>query len=361
MKRDPDDLSDDEQLGKRLRALAGGEPEEDPNAQLDAMIAAASGDQLAQFAPAAPTAGFSGVLGLGQAPGIPGSFGGGMPGGMPGKGGGKGGKGKDMGGDGAQWPGKIHGLETLAGLVNEPKVATTAMDFTRLSRDVQPSRSVPISKELVEYLMTPEHRQILTDETGADVEWAPEDAKVHLRGSAEQVKKAQRMIARVTTHCHWGRSESKVKRLLKPRIVESVSVRLSPMNTLRPAQKTLSSGQPTFSIGKDKTNDAVIKDEVVSRQHCVLELDTERGAVYVLDCSTNGTFLNGTRLPSKSAGKVLLTHGDELSLKDPAGGETEFGYIVNLNELFVRAEVKLTAPARLLTAEEQSSIQRDFA
>merc|ERR1712050_414468 len=190
------------------------------------------------------------------------------------------------------------------------------------------------------------------EETGADVEWGPDKPECVLRGSAEQVKKAQRLLSRVTTHCHWGRSEAKVKRLLKPRIVESVRIVLSPMNTLRPAEKVLGQGNTTFSIGSLRTNDVVIQDSVVSRQHCVLELDAERGAVYIIDCSTNGTFLNGRQLPKKSSGKVLLSHGDELLLKDPGSGEPEFGFIVNINELHVRAEVKLEAPRRLLTQDE---------
>merc|ERR1712187_869318 len=107
--------------------------------------------------------------------------------------------------------------------------------------------------------------------------------------------------------------------------------RLSPMNTLRPAQKMLNASQPIMSIGKDKQNDVVIPDPIISRQHCVLELDPERGAVYALDCSTNGTFLNGVRLPSKQLGKVLISHGDDLTFKDPASGDQEFGYVVNLN------------------------------
>lgn len=77
--------------------------------------------------------------------------------------------------------------------------------------------------------------------------------------------------------------------------------------------------------------------------------------MYVLNTSTNGTFLNGQRLPSKTVGKVLLSHGDELLLKDPAMGEQEFGYIVNLNELHVKEDVKLEAPRRLLTAEEMKN------
>merc|ERR1719359_825861 len=235
---------------------------------------------------------------------------------------------------------------------NEPRVQTTPMDFSRLTANT-PSRSVPVPKELSQHLMTPEHRAILTEESGADVEWAPEENQVHLRGSAEQLKKAQRLLTRVTTHCHWGRSEAKVKRILRPPQAESVVVRLSPMNTLRPAEKMLSMGH-TLSIGKDKANDTVIPDAIVSRQHCVLELDAERGSVYILDCSTNGTFLNGRRLPGKSAGKVLLSHGDELLLKDPGSGDQEYGYIVNINELHVREAVKLEAPRRLLTQDEIS-------
>jgi len=133
------------------------------------------------------------------------------------------------------------------------------------------------------------------------------------------------------------------------------------MNTLRPVEKLLYNSQPSLSIGKDSKNDVVISDPLVSRHHCIIELDADRGAIYVTDRSTNGTFLNGIRLPSKKLGKVLLSHGDELLLKDPAGGEQEFGYIVNLQELQVRHPIKLDAPQRLLTAEEMAPVGRDFA
>lgn len=241
----------------------------------------------------------------------------------------------------------------------EVQVETTPMDFSRLSRDL-PSREVHVPKELVEHLMTPEHRQLITEETGADVEWAPEEAQVRLRGSQEQVKRCTRLLQRVLMHCHWGRSEAKVRRLLRPRIVESAICRLSPMNTLRPAEKLLSSTSPILSIGKERGNDVVIPDPIISRQHCLLELDHERGAVYAIDCSTNGTFLNGIRLPAKTVGKVLLSHGDELLFKDPASGEQEFGYIVNLQELQVKEAVKLEAPRRLLSPDDMGSAGRDF-
>jgi pSer/pThr/pTyr-binding forkhead associated (FHA) protein len=162
-------------------------------------------------------------------------------------------------------------------------------------------------------------------------------------------------------HCKWGQNTAKVTRLLRPPVVESAFCRLSPMNTLRTAEKTLNSGSPVMSIGKDKSNDVVIPDMSISRQHCMLELDAERGAVYVIDMSTNGTFLNGLRLPSSSVGKVLLSHGDELLLKNPAAGDGEYGYIVNLIEQVVRQPKKYEAPRRILSAQEASSVGRDFS
>jgi len=243
--------------------------------------------------------------------------------------------------------------------VDPLKPATTPMDFSRLGSTL-PSQDFPVPRDMVEYLMTPEHRQILLEESGCDVDWAPDEAKVVLKGSAEQIRKAERLLQRVLMHSNWGRSETKVRRLLKPQIIESAVCRLSPMNTLPPGQKTLSQTQPVLSIGKDKGNDIVIPAQIVSRQHCVLELDVDRGAVYVIDCSTNGTFLNGLRLPPKTTGKVLLSHGDELLLQDPANGDQEFGYVVNIQELNVRERAKLQAPRRLLTTEESATMGRDF-
>jgi len=243
---------------------------------------------------------------------------------------------------------------------DDPRVETTPMDFSRLTRDM-PTRAIPVPKGLVPYLMTPENRQVLIEESGADVEWFPDEGSVKLRGSQEQVKRATRLLQRVLMHCHWGKNEAKVRQLLKPRMVESAICRLSPMSTLRQVEKLLSAATPTISIGKDKANDLVIQDAIISRVHCVLELDAERGAVYIVDCSTNGTFLNGHRLPSKTVGKVLCSHGDELLFKDPAMGDREFGYTLNIIDLSVKPDVKLEAPRRLLTSEESAKYGRDFA
>jgi len=251
-------------------------------------------------------------------------------------------------------------LEPRPGMQGQTmNVETTPMDFSRIVQN-QPTREMPVPKNLVEHLMTSEHRALLIEESGADAEWAPDEHVVKLRGSTDQVKRAMRLLQRVVMHCHWGRSEAKVSRLLKPKIVESAIVRLSPMNTLRPFEKTLSNANTVLCIGKDKTNDLVLQDPIISRQHCVLELDMERGAIYAIDCSTNGTFLNDVRLPAKTVGKVLVSHGDELLFRDPASGDREFGYVVTLYEFHVKEHVKLEAPRRLLTSEELASTNRDF-
>ena len=62
----------------------------------------------------------------------------------------------------------------------------------------------------------------------------------------------------------------------------------------------------------------------------MLELVPAKGLVYAIDMSTNGTFLNSKRLPTKDkSAKVVLWHGDELLFQDP-NASMEFGYMVNL-------------------------------
>eukprot|EP00415_Alexandrium_ostenfeldii_P004728 UN4728 len=126
------------------------------------------------------------------------------------------------------------------------------------------------------------------------------------------------------------------------------------VDKLVPAEKMLNAKEHKMTIGKEKNNDVSIHDAVVSRHHCLLSFDEAKGAVYVTDLSTNGTYLNGTRLPSKKLGKVLLSHGDELLLKDPKTGDMEFGFICNLKEVRVQQEVRLEAPRRLLSPDESS-------
>jgi len=238
----------------------------------------------------------------------------------------------------------------IGGMADKP-------ESSRMAEEVRQNLEVPVSKKLVQHLMTPENRVLLAEESGADVEWSQQEARVKLVGSAKTLSTAKRSLARVEMHCHWGASPEKVKRLLRRQQgVETVLCRLSPMtvNKLLPAEKMFNSKETSLRIGKDKQNDVIIQDTQVSRHHCLISFDANKGVVYIADLSTNGTFLNGTRLPSKKLGKVLLSHGDEILFRDPGSGDTEFGYICNLKEVSVRPEVKFQAPMRLLTAEEQS-------
>lgn len=63
------------------------------------------------------------------------------------------------------------------------------------------------------------------------------------------------------------------------------------------------------SIGRRSTNEVVIKDPLVSRdQHCLIT-EEDNGLHYIFDAnSTNGTFVNGSRIPN--AEKIRLHKTD---------------------------------------------------
>ena len=88
----------------------------------------------------------------------------------------------------------------------------------------------------------------------------------------------------------------------------------------------LNSLRPCVTMGSQ--GDLILKGPLISRCHAQLELEPEKGALYILDTSTNGTFLNGQRLPK--SGKVAIFHGDELVFPDPKGKIDDFGFMVNL-------------------------------
>ena len=73
--------------------------------------------------------------------------------------------------------------------------------------------------------------------------------------------------------------------------------------------KTYSLEAPEISIGRDSTNTVALSDAEVSRRHARMEL---RGSAYVIQDlgSTNGTFVNGTRI----SGIQVLNPGDTVAL-----------------------------------------------
>lgn len=209
---------------------------------------------------------------------------------------------------------------------------TEEMNFSNLDFG-QVVQIVNVPKQQLKHFMTPKTRQLLLQSTGiSELDWDAELSQVKISGNASQVEKAEQVLRRAITHCNWGISEAKVQGLLcQQPLAPGVSAKLllSPTApSLRQSSFQLSAGKPRLMIGSHSSNDLILKGALISRTHAQLELEVEKGTLYILDLSTNGTFLNSVRLPKKS-GKVAIFHGDELVFPEP-GNIGEFGYIVNL-------------------------------
>jgi len=210
---------------------------------------------------------------------------------------------------------------------------TEEMNFSNLEAG-QSSRSLSVPRAQLSYLMVESTRALLTNATGiSDLMWDSAGSKATISGTAIQVESAEALLKRVITHCKWGVNEAKVRTLLTLAPCKGLRVRLAPMSAkLKQIVFNLSSTRQQVLIGSDASNDVTLKGSLISRAHAVLEFIPSKGCTYVYDTSTNGTFLNGVRLPAKSSGKVVLTHGDELLFPEPnvALDAMEFGYMVNV-------------------------------
>lgn len=56
--------------------------------------------------------------------------------------------------------------------------------------------------------------------------------------------------------------------------------------------------EPITTLGRDKDNNIVIADPMLSRKHCLIERDGNRYKIVDLK-SANGTFVNGVRIKSR--------------------------------------------------------------
>lgn len=218
----------------------------------------------------------------------------------------------------------------------EVTAARSSFDFTGLSslrgeKDFAKTFLVP--EEHVPCLMTARAKDLLLQSSGAAaVTWDQQGSKVKVEGEKAKVERAGELIMRVATHCLWGICEAKVAALIRPQTdYVKATVRFSPMvPQLKSATASLDASHRRFRIGTDPANDMCVKGPLCSRSHTMLEFNPSKGAVYVTDTSTNGTFVNGRRLPSKGSACVVLWHGDEMLLQDPALGGNEFGFMVNI-------------------------------
>ena len=211
------------------------------------------------------------------------------------------------------------------------EVATTALDLSALDASRE-ALAYDFDEAVGRGLLA--NRDLLVRLTAAELAKDPaappgDRRRYKVYGTPGQLRKAADLLKRVTTHCAWGASDAKIAQLLDPPAVDSVRLTLSPMTAaLPPFARSLSANQPQVSIGKDARCDVHVRDAaaLVSRVHAVVELDLARRGVYIIDASTNGTWVNDKKLPAKQSGKVLLFHGDELGLS----AESEFGYMGNL-------------------------------
>lgn len=109
---------------------------------------------------------------------------------------------------------------------------------------------------------------------------------------------------------------------------KAIALRLEPLKQGLPDfERVLSEDRQSVTIGtKRGTCDLVIVDEAVSKKHCVLALIGIHGelALSVVDYSTNGTFVNGSRLPTKGK-RFRIRSGDRLQVKDVTL-EEDFGW-----------------------------------
>jgi pSer/pThr/pTyr-binding forkhead associated (FHA) protein len=94
-----------------------------------------------------------------------------------------------------------------------------------------------------------------------------------------------------------------------------------------------------ISIGRDATNTVAISDAEVSRRHARMEL---RGSAYVIQDlgSTNGTFVNGTRIN----GIQVLNPGDTVSFGE--GIVMVFESVMDMNATVLSSKSTATAVQR---------------
>jgi len=198
---------------------------------------------------------------------------------------------------------------------------------------------------LLESLLHPDNNSKLFARTGLVGASLNEDGLVVIRAhSRRDLLKALAQLRRVAYHCQWGCNKSKVSALLseKPsKPVNTMVVRLAATSSrLQSHEARLTNATRKLRIGAQASACQVIVEGMtgISRKHCTITFEPDKGACYVQDLSTNGTYLNSKRLPrppykNPQEARVRLFHGDDIFFRLKSEDSEELGYVVNLLEL----------------------------
>lgn len=109
---------------------------------------------------------------------------------------------------------------------------------------------------------------------------------------------------------------------------KAIALRLEPLKPGLPEfERVLGENRQSILIGSNRSKvDVNVADDVVSKKHVSLSLIGIKGelALCITDHSTNGSYINGTRLPGREK-KFRIRSGDKLTLKAP-GLDEDFGW-----------------------------------
>eukprot|EP00930_Biecheleria_cincta_P103949 TRINITY_DN9605_c0_g2_i1.p1 TRINITY_DN9605_c0_g2~~TRINITY_DN9605_c0_g2_i1.p1 ORF type:complete len:325 (-),score=79.31 TRINITY_DN9605_c0_g2_i1:71-1024(-) len=109
---------------------------------------------------------------------------------------------------------------------------------------------------------------------------------------------------------------------------KAIALRLEPLKPGLPEfERVLGENRQSVVIGSNRSKvDVNVADDVVSKKHVSLNLIGIKGelALCIIDHSTNGSYVNGTRLPGRDK-RFRIRSGDKLTLKAPDLDE-DFGW-----------------------------------
>lgn len=249
--------------------------------------------------------------------------------------------------------------EKVRGLLDNQE--TLAQDVVKLKKVLEANRiPAPVAKSLREEgketvlrmpprlhesLLHPDNEPRLIALTGLASCSLNEDGLVVLRAHSRRgLAKALGQLRRIAFHCQWGCSKAKVGALLtgRPaRPLNAMLVRLAATSSrLQSHEARLTHKAPKLRIGTQTGACQFLVEGIpgLSRKHCTITFEPDKGACYLQDLSTNGTYLNGKRLPrppykNPQDARVRLFHGDELFFRLKSEETEELGFVVNLMPL----------------------------